>query len=113
MLLNKITRLLLLASFFVIYNSCSKSSNGSTSGTCDPNVSFSTQVLPLLNQKCNISGCHNNVSAVSYSTYTAAQSAASLIKSSVVSGSMPRNGSLTATQKSIITCWVDNGAKNN
>jgi len=113
MLLNKITRLLLLASFFVIYNSCSKSSNGSTSGTCDPNVSFSTQLLPLLNQKCNFSGCHDNSSAAALSTYVTVRDGATQIKQSVVAGRMPRNGSLTATQKSIITCWVDNGAKNN
>lgn len=113
MTLIKITKLLTLLSLLALYCACSKSSSGASSGTCDPNVSFSTQLLPLLNQKCNISGCHNNVSAVAYTSYTVVQSAASQIKASVVSGSMPRNGTLTAAQKSIITCWVDNGAKNN
>ncbi|MFM7510308.1 MAG: hypothetical protein ACKO33_00865 [Bacteroidota bacterium] len=58
-------------------------------------------------------GSRRGVSAVAYTNYTVVQSAASQIKSSVVSGSMPRNGTLTAAEKSIITCWVDNGAKNN
>lgn len=113
MSLIKITKLLSLLSLLALYCACSKSSSGATSGTCDPNVSFSTQLLPLLNQKCNFSGCHDNNSAAALNNYITVRDGASQIKSSVVAGRMPRNGTLTAAEKSIITCWVDNGAKNN
>jgi hypothetical protein len=113
MSLIKITRLFVLLSLVTLYYACSKSSSGGTSGTCDPNVSYSTQLLPLLNQKCNFSGCHDNSSAAALNNYVTVRDGAAQIKSSVVAGRMPRNGTLTAAEKSIITCWVDSGAKNN
>ena len=35
------------------------------------------------------------------------------IRAAVLSGSMPKNGSLTAAQKNSIICWIDAGAANN
>ena len=35
------------------------------------------------------------------------------MRSSIVSGAMPKEGSLTAAEKNTILCWIDNGAANN
>ena len=76
--------------------------------------SFATDVMPVVLANCN--GCHGIGSSNgpgALTTYAQIFSARVSIRSAVSSGSMPRNGSLTASQKSAIICWIDNGAPNN
>lgn len=113
--MTKTTRLVFLFILFtgtVFTYSCSKShSSGAT--VCSKSVSFSADMLPLLNQHCNSSGCHDDNNAAALNNFQVVHDGASQIKASVLAGRMPRNGTLTTAQKQVITCWVDNGALNN
>jgi uncharacterized membrane protein len=87
---------------------CSKSSSIETyTPTCDGTVkSYSANVAPILQNAC--SGCHSNLS-----TYSQVFANRFNVRSAIVSGAMPRGGSLTTDQKNAIVCWIDNGAANN
>ncbi len=96
--------------------SCSKSKTVANID-CSTSKSFAIDVLPVIQSTCSYSSsCHATGSIkgpgalVSYAQIYAARSS---IRSSVTSGSMPENGSLTAAQLSAIVCWIDAGASDN
>lgn len=74
--------------------------------SCNGTPQFATNVLPIIQANCV--GCHS-----SYNTYSGVKAGISAIRSEVVSGSMPKGGSLTTDQKNAIVCWIDGGAPNN
>lgn len=77
---------------------------------------FSTDIMPIVQNKCAIAGCHDAASTNKggpFTSYSAIKNKATLIKSQVLSGAMPQGSSLTAIQIQNISCWVDNGAPNN
>lgn len=83
----------------------------------DVPVSFSNNVAPIIANSCAAnSACHGDGSVNGPGpllNYTHVKNAAAQIQSAVVSGRMPKQGTLTATQKNIINCWVEKGALNN
>jgi hypothetical protein len=93
----------------VTFSACKKNNSSAQSTVYTPNCSgtksFKNDVLPILNSSCN--NCH------SYNTYQSASSDASRIRSDVANGSMPRNSTLSSSQKDAILCWIDNGMPNN
>ena len=78
-------------------------------------VSFEDQVRPLINANCTLANCHDgsNSSLPNFSTIGPLQSRAADVKNRTQSGSMPKTGSLTADEKAIVACWVDDGALDN
>ncbi len=80
-------------------------------------AAFSANIAPILETKCALgSDCHGDGSVNGVGpllTYTHAKNAASRMKAAVMSGAMPKTGSLTQAQINSIRCWVDNGALNN
>ncbi|MCK6617883.1 MAG: SprB repeat-containing protein [Cyclobacteriaceae bacterium] len=69
------------------------------------------QIKELLQAKCSGGSCHpSNGDWFDYSTASANRNA---IKSETQSGRMPKVGSLTADEKALIACWVDDGAPEN
>lgn len=77
---------------------------------------FAANVYPIIQASCQGSGCHNNTDKANghaWTTYAEIAANASAINAAVQSGAMPKTGSLTATQKNIINCWVNSGAQNN
>jgi hypothetical protein len=93
----------------IAFSACKKN-NSQGNGTvytpsCSGTKSFKNDVLPILNSSCN--GCH------SYNTYQSVSSVASSIRSDVANGSMPKNSTLSNSQKDAILCWIDNGMPNN
>ncbi|MEJ8816805.1 hypothetical protein [Lacibacter sp. H407] len=112
--------------------SCKKSDGGSTGGgnngggggggtTYTPNCSgaaiqFSANVSPIFQSTCAVSGCHNSGSVNGpgpLTSYAEINAAKAQIRAAVLSGSMPKTGTLTTTQKNSIICWIDAGAANN
>ena len=78
------------------------------------NASFAADVLPIIQTVCQ--GCHGAGSTNGpgeLTNYTQISNAAARIKTAVVTGFMPRVGSLSAGQIRLISCWVDSGAPNN
>ncbi len=95
-------------------------SNGGNSdgpnGTCSAK-SFTNDVNPIVQNSCATAvSCHGAGSTTGPGpllTYTQIFNVRAIIRSEVASGRMPLNGSLSATQKNAILCWIDNGAPNN
>lgn len=99
--------------------SCTKpilSSNTSFTPSCSGNRLFATDVKPLITSFCATTGCHDSGSKKgpgALTTYAQIFASKSAIRSSIVSGSMPRGSSLTTDQKNAIICWIDAGGLNN
>jgi hypothetical protein len=115
-----------LLSVIFITISCSKSSDsgggsggGGGSTTCSgvTNNKFAADVNPIIQASCSLnSGCHGAGSSNGPGellTYNQIFNARVSIKNSVVSGTMPKSGSLSTAQKNSIICWVDAGGLNN
>jgi hypothetical protein len=88
-------------------------------------VSFATDIIPIFNASCNMSGCHatGNVSpdltaANAYQSLMdnnyviAGNSAGSILYTEVAPGG-GMNSFLSADDVSLIKAWIDQGAKNN
>jgi len=119
--------LVILASFFLIA-SCSKGGSddgggggtggggGSTVNCTGVASSFAANVNTIIQSTCTDAACHGAGSVNGPGpllTYTQISGAASLIKTAVASGTMPKTGTLTTAQKNSIICWVNAGAPNN
>jgi uncharacterized protein (DUF2141 family) len=88
--------------------------------TVDSNtgVSYATDIFPILQANCIKSGCHNgdNGADRNWSVFLNVQAKAAGIKTRTGNGSMPADISplgLPQSQRDLIACWVDEGAKNN
>jgi uncharacterized membrane protein len=93
----------------VFLSQCKKKETSKTSAytpNCNGTPLFANNVLPIIQSNCV--GCHS-----SYNTYSGIKANVSAIRSEVVSGSMPKGGSLTTDQKNAIVCWIDGGVPNN
>lgn len=100
-----------LVLFFAMFISCKKKNKEETQVSYTPSCSsstpsFSATVKPLIQSACV--NCHSE-----YSTYTQISSSSSSIRSSIVSGSMPKGTTLSEGQKNSIVCWIDAGKPNN
>ena len=85
--------------------------------SCQLNAKFTANVNPIIQSKCAISvDCHatgSTNSAGPLTNYTQISTLAPVIRGQVVSGIMPKTGSLTSTELQTIVCWIDSGAPNN
>lgn len=114
----------------VLLIACSKSGSNmttSTSSTGSTNTttidcsgaakSFSSDVAPIIQTSCAIgSGCHASGSINGPGellNYSEIERASAQIRAAVLSGVMPKTGSLTTAEKNSIICWIDNGSTNN
>jgi|GEM_PF-65653 len=107
---------------------------GVTCQDCTVNVSFNTEVIPILSANCATTGCHTGAatsaqnisfdSAVAYTQATArgryivaGNANQSIFYSQLLPGAinhMPNNGiQLTACDIQKIYCWINQGALNN
>jgi hypothetical protein len=101
---------------------CTKSSTDNSSATttidCSgPAKTYSVDVRPIIQASCATDiGCHgagSNNGPGELTSYARVFNSRSDIRSAVISGIMPKNGSLTASEKNSIICWIDNGAPEN
>lgn len=76
-------------------------------------VSWAQEILPVIETKCALFGCHNGDARPDLRNYNNALFYASSIKKFTRDRSMPFDGSLTQAQIDLIACWVDDGAMNN
>jgi len=108
---------IMVASIIMIC-SCKKSINTDNSVHCGTAaMSFAADANPVIQASCAFdSDCHGSGSTSgpgSLLNYAQIFNARSDIRSAILSGSMPKNSSLTTSQKTAIICWIDNGAANN
>ena len=110
--------------------SCSKSDTGNNGGGGNNSTggggtttnctsvpkSFATDVNPVIQSFCNVSGCHNSGSTNGpgpLTNYNQVFAARISIRAAIASGAMPQNATLSVAQKNSILCWIDSGADNN
>lgn len=113
---NVFTTSALLLMLALLYTACKKSSSTVVDCSTVSNKAFAANVNPIIQNSCNLSGCHaagstNGPGALT--NYTEVFNAQSSVRSAVSSGRMPKNASLSSSQKNSIVCWIDNGAPNN
>lgn len=104
----------------IVVFACKKDhENDGSSATVDCGTittTFAANVSPLMTSSCAKSGCHaagstNGPGALT--NYTQIYNSRVAIRAAVSSGEMPQDATFSATQKAIITCWIDAGAQNN
>ena len=79
-------------------------------------ASYETDIKPIIETSCAVSGCHvtGGAAPIVFNSIASVQANAAAIKSATANGSMPKSGTpLTQAQKDRIACWVDDGAPNN
>ena len=87
------------------------------SSECQLNAKFASYVNPIIQSKCATTpDCHASGStntAGPLTNYTQIHNLAAVIRGQIVSGIMPKTGSLSSTELQTIVCWIDAGAPNN
>jgi len=112
-------RIVFIAMMGIVVYACSKSNAGGgtmTTPTCDGTKSFITDVNPIIQSTCAISGCHaagsfNGPGALT--TYAQIFNARAAIRTAIANGTMPKTGSLSTIDRNAIICWIDSGAMSN
>jgi hypothetical protein len=84
-----------------------------TVGRGDTGTSLSIDIMPIIEANCAVSNCHNGSEDPNLSSPQNVRNNASKIRSLTQSGEMPKEGSLSSSEKAKIACWVDDGAKDN
>lgn len=78
---------------------------------CDPAISFSTTIKPIIDAKCVT--CHGGNQAPNLSTFSGVSRNAQKVRAEIEARRMPLGGSLSTEQIQQIGCWIDNGMLNN
>ena len=97
---------------------CSKSSSGGTPFTpdCTMVAKFSAEVAPIISSTCSAkSSCHGSGSIEGpgpLTNYTQIFTSRASIRDAIIRGIMPKEGSLSNSQKNAIFFWIDAGAPN-
>ena len=112
-----IKKIFVIATVSGFFYSCAKETEATTSDDCSNTPkSFVTDVNPVIQAFCGSAGCHgsgSNNGPGALLTYSQVFNARSAIRSAVSSGRMPKGRSLSASEKTAILCWIDNGSPNN
>jgi hypothetical protein len=121
--LHQMKTFIVIVCYLVLLAACSKDTDdpvdipGDRTDPCDvQKISFVSDVKPVIDASCATSGCHGASSLNGPGplvTYSQIFNARSTIQSAVSSGRMPIGGSLSASSKSAILCWINNGAPEN
>ena len=96
---------------------------GVTDGECETtlsaqittDVSLETDIMPIINDNCAISGCHGNSQSPILDSKSAVIAAATRINARTSAQTMPPASRPDLTQQEIdlISCWVEDGAQDN
>jgi hypothetical protein len=112
-------RIGLVTSLIVLTLACSKDDDngGNENVDCNTlNAKFAANVAPLIATSCAKAGCHATGSSNgpgALTTYAQISGNKAAIRAAVSDGRMPKDGTLSATQKATIICWIDAGALDN
>jgi hypothetical protein len=78
-------------------------------------VRYSTEIKPIFDANCNLSGCHGaGTGSRDWTSFSNVKNRAAQIKARTVNKSMPIGGFvLTQEEIDLISCWVDDGTPDN
>jgi len=110
------TKLSLLFFCVIFLFSCSKDKVEYYPNTnCNQEVSFSQDILPLINQECT--GCHNNQNGYSLTNYDNISANSKAIIGAMRANNyqlMPKGGPMLSDSViQLMECWVNQGKLNN
>jgi hypothetical protein len=115
--LHSLKSLFIISAIVIFFYSCQKSSGMDPIDCSGPAKSFATDVNPIIQSTCATdSDCHgtgSNSGPGQLLNYSQIFNARADIRIAVLSGTMPKDGHLSATQRNVIICWIDNGSQNN
>ena len=76
-------------------------------------ISFQTEVRPIIDANCAVSGCHNGdrSSIPVFDSDKTVQEEASAIRTEVISGAMPRGRKMSFEDRDILVSWINQGAE--
>jgi len=80
---------------------------------CDPEISLASDIKPIIDRNCAVSGCHLDRQNPLFNDNAAIISNAQRILARTSAGTMPPAGALDAELVAQISCWVDAGAMDN
>jgi len=110
-------KLLTIGTVLTLILACTKNAEKATSVDCSTSKSFAADIEPLMQSSCSFdSDCHGAGSQSGPGpllTYSQISGASLVIRTAVVSGEMPKDANLSASEKNTILCWIDNGTQNN
>lgn len=93
-------------------NNNGNSGNDNNGDNGNSNSATFSQVQPIISNNCL--PCHGNGGTFpNLTTFTSISGSANSVKDAVVSGRMPRGGSLSQAEIDAIASWVDAGALDN
>jgi len=105
---------------FATIQSCVDHTLPEISIACDHTVSYISEVRPITDTNCAITGCHNgdNGAERNWTVFSNFQSHSADVRRRIQlpatdGDHMPASGSITEDEIQTIVCWVDQGAKNN
>jgi len=85
--------------------------------SCQLPTAFVANVNPVIQSKCATTpDCHASGSSNTggpFTTYSQIKNMSNVIRGQLISGLMPKTGSLTSMELQTIICWIDAGAPNN
>ena len=84
---------------------------GGAGGSTTATVSFSKQILPLIQKDCG--ACHASAIAPTLSDYASVSAAADACNSAIKNGTMPPSGALSASDQALFQSWITAGKPNN
>ena len=117
--------LVTLAGTLTIAFSCASDSEDHTPAPPPPvakacegsTASLTNEIMPILQQNCAVSGCHiSGTGRANFTDKAIVIQFASQIRTNTQAGVMPPSSSgqsITEAEKTLISCWVSNGAKDN
>jgi hypothetical protein len=77
-------------------------------------ISWQHDILPIMQTRCAITGCHNGVSrANDWRVYAQVKTNAADIRKRTQNKSMPFDSEMPQANIDLIACWIDEGAQNN
>ena len=108
--------LLLAATQACVYHNLDEPTPGGVECTTI-DVQYAENIVPIINTKCAISGCHDGASGIpNWKVLSNLQEhGAEIQRRTQLPASdpdhMPRVGSLTDSEKKALYCWIENGAR--
>jgi hypothetical protein len=89
-------------------------STGVTIPRGETGVSWQNDILPIMQTRCSITGCHNGISRNNdWRIYTQVKAHAADIRKRTQNKTMPFDNEMPQALIDLIACWVDEGAQNN
>ncbi|MBT8229341.1 MAG: hypothetical protein KJO50_03715 [Bacteroidia bacterium] len=107
-----------LSLFICLMVACSDDESEMMTDNCEGvSVSYSSDILPVVNASCAVAGCHvagfPSGDFTAYAGLKAKADNGSLMREVVNNKTMPQSGTISQAQRDLFECWIADGAPDN